>query len=50
MKYYSVLAYAKKMGFTTQTVYNKIKSDKIKYIGVEIGGGNKKSYVIVTDE
>ena len=46
-KYYSVFTYAKKMGVTSQTIYNQIKSGKLESIEFEIGSVGKKGYIIV---
>jgi len=44
-KYFSVSAYAKRIGKTTVTVYNYIKDNRIDYITVSFG--KKNGYVIV---
>ena len=49
-EYYSVSAYAKLVGKTTMTIYNRIKSGKLDYIEAEIGNGNKKGYFIKVDK
>ncbi len=49
-KYYSVSSYANKMGITAQTVYNRIRDNKLDFIEVSIGKANKKSYIITVSE
>lgn len=49
-KYYSVFTYAKKMGVTSQTIYNQIKSGKLESIEFEIGSVGKKGYIIIEEK
>ena len=49
-KYYSVSMYAKLVGKTPMTIYNRIKGGKLDFIEAIIGSGDKKTYLIEVDE
>ena len=49
-KYYSVSMYAKLVGKTPMTIYNRIKGGKLDFIEAIIGSGNKKTYLVEIDD